>query len=103
MGKCAGRKASSTAFFKRLRSAARQNIWREYDPGRLHVLTALFLLESLSLCVFVLITDDILFPLREDGIVRMLTDLLSTFTDRWEALALFEQIRHRDPHQVAWP
>jgi hypothetical protein len=33
----------------------------------------------------------------------MLADLLSTFTDRREALALFEQVRHRAPHKTAWP
>ena len=33
----------------------------------------------------------------------MLEDLLKTFTDRREAIALFERIRHRDPHQFCWP
>jgi tetratricopeptide (TPR) repeat protein len=33
----------------------------------------------------------------------MLEDVLSTFTDRQEALALFEQIRHRDLRQASWP
>ncbi|HEY1354506.1 MAG TPA: hypothetical protein VGF67_33255 [Ktedonobacteraceae bacterium] len=32
----------------------------------------------------------------------MLEDVLSTFTDRQEALALFEQIRHRDRQQTNW-
>jgi tetratricopeptide (TPR) repeat protein len=30
-------------------------------------------------------------------------DLLKTFTDRREVLALFEHLRHREPHQRAWP
>jgi tetratricopeptide (TPR) repeat protein len=33
----------------------------------------------------------------------MFEDLLTTFTDRREALALFEYLRHREPHQHAWP
>src|SRR5437588_7011061 len=33
----------------------------------------------------------------------MLEDLLKTFTDRREAIALFEQLRNREPYQSSWP
>src|SRR6266446_2146578 len=33
----------------------------------------------------------------------MFDDLLKTFTDRREAIALFERIRKRDPAQASWP
>src|SRR6266496_6092463 len=33
----------------------------------------------------------------------MFEDLLKTFTNRREAIALFERIRQRDSHQSSWP